>query len=235
MRYKNITKGIFIRRPNRFIAEVKIDEKIHTVHVKNTGRCKEILKEGTTVFLTRSSNPNRKTEYDLVVAEKHRENQHSLLINIDSQIPNDAAEEFLKKGTIFSSDAVIKREVKQGNSRFDFYIEDKDKKAFLEVKGVTQEKDSTALFPDAPTERGVKHIEELISLKKAGFDSYILFVIQMQGISVFRPNDQTHKAFGDALRKAESEGVKILAYDCVITEQSMEINKEIPIDLTHFE
>ena len=130
MRYKNITKGIFVSRPNRFIANVEINNKIKVVHVKNTGRCKEILKEGTTVWLTRSQNPKRKTEFDLVCAEKHRENLPSLLINIDSQIPNDAAEEFLKKGTVFGKDAVIKREVKFSNSRFDFYIEDKDKKAF---------------------------------------------------------------------------------------------------------
>ncbi|MBR2723938.1 MAG: DNA/RNA nuclease SfsA [Ruminococcus sp.] len=232
MKYKNITKGVFIKRPNRFIAEVEIEGKIHSVHVKNTGRCREILKEGTTVYLTRSDNPNRKTEYDLIAAEKHRKNLPSLLINIDSQIPNDATEEFLRKGTIFSQDAIIRREVKQGNSRFDFYIEDKGAKAFLEVKGVTQETDSIALFPDAPTERGVKHIEELITLKKDGYEAYIFFVIQMQEISVLKPNDITHKAFGDALRKAENAGVKILAYDCIVTPDSMVINKTVPIDLT---
>lgn len=232
MKYKNITKGIFLKRPNRFIAQVEIDGKLHTVHVKNTGRCKEILKENTTVYLTRSDNPKRKTEYDLVVAEKHRDNQHSMLINIDSQIPNDVAEELLKNGKIFSPDAVIKREVKQGNSRFDFYIEDKGKKAFLEVKGVTQETNTVALFPDAPTERGLKHIEELISLKKAGFDAYILFVIQMKEISFMKPNDHTHKAFGDALRKAEKEGVKILAFDCIVTPDSIVADKEIPVNLT---
>jgi len=234
MQYKNITKGTFINRPNRFIANVKINDKIHTVHVKNTGRCKELLREGSTVYLTHSDNPKRKTEYDLVVAEKHRENLPFLLINLDSQIPNDATEEFLRKGNIFSPSATIKREVFFGESRFDFYIEDMGKKAFLEVKGVTQEQDGIAYFPDAPTERGVKHIEELISCLKQGFESYILFVIQMKGVSVLRPNDLTHKAFGEALRKAEKAGVTILAYDCIITPQTIVLDRKIPVDLKDY-
>lgn len=232
MKYSNITKATFISRPNRFIAKVEINGKSEVVHVKNTGRCKELLTEGCTVYLYASDNPARKTKYDLVAAEKIRCNQGSLLINLDSQIPNDVAEEFFKKGNIFSQNAVIKREAKYGNSRFDFYIEENGKKIYLEVKGVTQENDGIALFPDAPTERGVKHIEELIKCKKEGYDACILFVIQMKEIEVLRPNDVTHKAFGDALRKAQKEGVRILAFDCIVTPDSITADEEIPVDLS---
>lgn len=231
MRYKNIVRGIFLERPNRFIAQVKIDKEIHTVHVKNTGRCKEILNSGCTVYLACSDNPSRKTKYDLIAAEKQRENLPSLLINIDSQIPNSAAEELLRKGTLFSPDAVIKREVTFKKSRFDFYIEDGKRKIFLEVKGVTQETDGKALFPDAPTQRGVKHIEELIAAQEEGFEAYILFVIQMKGISSFSPNYETHKAFGDALKKAQKAGVKILAKDCIVTPDSMVIDSDVEVIL----
>lgn len=232
LKYSNITTGIFINRPNRFIANVEINGKSELVHVKNTGRCKELLTEGCTVYLCASENPQRKTKYDLVAAEKARYNQGFLLINLDSQIPNDAAEEFFKKGNLFSQNAVIKREVKYGNSRFDFYIEDNGKKIYLEVKGVTQENDGIALFPDAPTERGVKHIEELIKCKKEGYEACILFIIQMKEIKLLRPNDITHKAFGDTLRKAEKEGVKILALDCNVTPDSITADKEIPVVLS---
>ncbi len=218
MKYKKIVKGAFIERPNRFIAKVSIDGNIHTVHVKNTGRCKELLVKGCTVYLSKSDNLLRKTLYDLIAVEKG-----DLLINMDSQIPNFAAEEFIKKGNIFSSAAVIKREVTYKNSRFDLYIEDKGKKAFMEVKGVTLEKDGVALFPDAPTERGVKHINELIAAKKEGYEAYILFVIQMEKVHLFKPNEQMHKAFADALRDAKENGVNIIAVNCVVTENSIEI------------
>lgn len=231
MTYKNIVKGIFISRPNRFIAHVEIDGKEEIVHVKNTGRCKELLTPGCVVYLSVSDNPARKTKYDLIAAEKQRDNLPSLLINLDSQIPNDAAEEYLRKGTIFSENAVIRREVKYGNSRFDFYIEDNGERIFLEVKGVTQEMNGTALFPDAPTERGVKHIEELISCTKDGYKAYILFVIQMKEIDRLIPNDGTHKAFGDALRKAKEAGVEIIAMDSVVTPDSIAIDKEVPVVL----
>ena len=168
MKYKNIVKGRFVERPNRFIAKVEINGKTETVHVKNTGRCRELLQSGNTVYLEKSDNPARKTGYDLVAVEKKRENKADLLINMDSQIPNAAAEEWLRKGNIFSDMAVIRREVKYGNSRFDLYIEDGERRAFLEVKGVTLEKDGVAMFPDAPTERGIKHINELISLVSQG-------------------------------------------------------------------
>ncbi len=231
MIYKNIVKGFFIFRPNRFIAHVEIDGKEEIVHVKNTGRCKELLTPGCVVYLSVSDNPARKTKYDLIAAEKQRDNLPSLLINLDSQIPNDAAEEYFRKGTLFSENAVIRREVKHGNSRFDFYIEDNGERIFLEVKGVTQEMNGTALFPDAPTERGVKHIEELILCTKDGYKAYILFVIQMKEIDRLIPNDGTHKAFGDALRKAKEAGVEIIAMDSVVTPDSIVIDKEVPVVL----
>ena len=231
MKYKNIVKGTYLERPNRFIAYVEICGKTEVVHVKNTGRCAELLKPGCNVYLTLSDNPKRKTKYDLIAAEKERENLPVLLINLDSQAPNDAACEWLEKCGIFSSEAIIKREVKWGNSRFDFYIEYNNRKAFLEVKGVTQERDGTVLFPDAPTLRGVKHIEELIECKKQGFEAYILFIVQMKEVSALRPNDETHKAFGDALRKAKKAGVTILAVDCIVTPDSMTADKQIPVIL----
>lgn len=231
MKYKNIFSGRFIRRPNRFIAKVEIDGTEETVHVKNTGRCRELLTEGCTVYLEKSDNPDRKTKYDLVAAEKIRNGKTNLLVNMDSQVPNAAAEEWLKKGGLFSADAVIRREVTFGDSRFDFYIEDGERKAFLEVKGVTLESDGIALFPDAPTERGVKHIKELISCIESGYEAYILFVIQMKEICLFRPNDKMHPEFGEALRNAESSGVKIIAMDCIVTPDSMEIDMPVETDI----
>lgn len=231
MKYKNVVAGIFKNRPNRFVAEVEIDGKTQMVHVKNTGRCKEILTEGTTVYLASSDNKNRKTEFDLIAAVKKRENLPSILINLDSQIPNCATEEYLKKGELFSPFATIKREVRYGKSRFDFYIEDGERKIFLEVKGVTQESCGKTLFPDAPTERGIKHIEELISCQKDGFEAYILFVIQMKGADNFSPNYEIHKAFGEALKKAAKSGVRILAKDCIVTPDSIVIDSDVPVIL----
>ena len=230
MKYITIVKAKFIERPNRFIAIVELDGRKETVHVKNTGRCKELLPAGATVYLSKSDNPSRKTVFDLVAVEKETD-QGALLINMDSQIPNDVAEEWLKKGKLFTKKAIIKREVKCGNSRFDFYIEDGDRKAFLEVKGCTLEDHGHAKFPDAPTERGVKHIEELIGCVKDGYEAYILFVIQMKGVKDFGPNDDTHKAFGDTLRKAAAAGVRILAYDCIVSPDSLDIDKKVKVKL----
>ena len=227
MKYNNIVKGRFIERPNRFIAKVEIGGVTETVHVKNTGRCRELLVKGTTVYLEKSNNPERKTGYDLIAVLKNGKT----LINMDSQIPNAVTEEWLRKGNLFSKDAVIRREVTHNKSRFDFYIEEGGRKIFLEVKGCTLETDGIARFPDAPTERGVKHINELIDCVNEGFEAYILFVIQMKGINHFEPNDTTHKAFGDALRQAEKSGVKILAYDCIVTPNSIDIDKEIKVKL----
>lgn len=231
MKYKSIASGVFVERPNRFIAKVKIDNKIETVHVKNTGRCRELLISGVKVYLSIADNPLRKTKYDLIAVEKPINNNQTCLINMDSQIPNDIAEEWLKKCGLFSKNAVIKREVTYKKSRFDFYIEEDERKIFLEVKGCTLETDGVARFPDAPTERGVKHINELISCTKEGYEAYILFVIQMKGITHFEPNDATHKAFGDALRKAHNNGVKVLAYDCIVTPESIKIDKEVKVKL----
>lgn len=232
MKYKNITEGIFLSRPNRFIANVLIDGKEEVAHVKNTGRCRELLREGFRVWLEISSNPTRKTKYDLVAAEKEREDLPPLFINLDSQIPNDCAGEWLPKSNLFSEDAKIRREVTYKNSRFDFSVEEKDGRiSFLEVKGVTQEINGKVLFPDAPTERGVKHIEELIKAKEEGFGAYILFVIQMKGIKSLSPNDETHKAFGDALRKAHKAGVRILAVDSIVTPDSIVIDEFVPVVL----
>ena len=232
MRYENIEKGIFINRPNRFIANVNVGGKEEVVHVKNTGRCKELLLDGTSVYLNRSDNEERKTKYDLVAVEKNTENG-TLLINMDSQIPNDVAEEWLKRGELFSKNAKIQREVKYKNSRFDFYVEDGNRKAFLEVKGVTLERNGVAYFPDAPTERGIKHLTELIDAKENGYESYVLFIIQMDEIDLFKPNDETHKAFGDALRNAENKGVKILAYNSTVTPNSIEIKDPVLVDLKY--
>lgn len=226
MKYENIVKGVFLSRPNRFIARVLIDGEEETVHVKNTGRCRELLTDRAEVFLSRSSNPERKTKYDLIAVKKGDK-----LINMDSQIPNDVAGEWLKKGNLFSEDAIIKREVTYGKSRFDFYIEDGEDRIFLEVKGVTLENEGVAMFPDAPTERGVKHINELVSAVENGYKGYILFVIQMEEVHLFKPNDITHKAFGDALRQAQKTGVEIIAMNCKVTENSIEIYKEIKVEL----
>ena len=229
MKYHRIKQAEFISRPNRFIANVLVDGVAETVHVKNTGRCRELLSPGCTVYLEGADNPSRKTRYDLVAVEKIRESAPPLIVNIDSQIPNSAAEEWLKKGELFSEQAVIKREYTYGASRFDFRIEDKGKISFLEVKGVTLEINGVVLFPDAPTERGVKHIRELIRAKQEGFGAYILFVIQMKEVYEFRPNDITHPEFGDALREAEEAGIKLLAYDCIVTPDSMTIDKPVRI------
>ena len=199
--------------------------------MKNTGRCRELLQEGNKVYLSIADNPNRKTKYDLIAVEKRREEKEPLLVNMDSQIPNDVTEEWLRKGILFSKEARVRREVKYGNSRFDFYIEDGERKAFLEVKGVTLEEDGIASFPDAPTERGIKHIRELMQCLQEGYEAYILFVIQMKEITKFRPNDKTHPAFGEALREAQKAGVKIMAVDCLVTAESIEADAPVFVKL----
>lgn len=231
MKYKNVIKGKFISRPNRFIANVEINGNEEKVHVKNTGRCKELLIPGCTVYLSVSDNPNRKTAYDLIATEKMIDSDNFILINMDSQIPNDIAEEWLKIGDLFSKDAFIYREVTEGSSRFDFYIEDGQRKAFLEVKGCTLEKSGVAMFPDAPTERGVKHIKELVRCLKRGYEAYILFVIQMKGVHEFSPNDDMHMEFGEALRTAEREGVKIIAMDCLVSYDFIQIDSPVKVRL----
>ena len=180
------------------------------------------------VYLFVSDNPNRKTKYDLIAVEKETD-RGILLVNMDSQVPNDVVAEWLQKSKLFSNNAVIKREVKFGSSRFDFYVEDGERKAFIEVKGVTLENDGVVSFPDAPTERGVKHINELISCLEQGFEAYIIFVVQMKSVCYFEPNVTNHKEFADVLNIAYKKGVKILTFDCNVTPDSIEIDEKVPI------
>lgn len=229
MKYNKVIKGCFISRPNRFIAKVNINGATETVHVKNTGRCSELLVPGCVVYLSESDNVLRKTKYDLIAVEKERENKSSLLINMDSQIPNYVAEEFLNKTDIFGKCFKIKREVTYSNSRFDLFVDMGERKAFVEVKGVTLERNGTALFPDAPTLRGVKHINELIKAVRDGYEAYIFFVIQMDEIDFFTPNVDMHPEFANALKKAVDAGVKILAYNCFVTNDSININRKVSV------
>lgn len=226
MKYENIQVGTFLSRPNRFIAMVALNGKEEVCHVKNTGRCKELLVPGAEVYLEKSKNPNRKTAYDLIGVDKN-----GICINMDSQAPNKVACEWLKnQGWDY-----IKPEYKYGNSRIDFYMERKlpngIEKALMEVKGVTLEEEGIVRFPDAPTERGIKHIEELIEAKRQGYQTYILFVIQLKGVRHFEPNDATHPAFGEALRKASRAGVEILAYDCQVKPDFLAIDAPVDVHL----
>ncbi len=227
MKYKNIVNGKFQSRPNRFIAMVDIDGKVETCHVKNTGRCKELLLPGAEVYLEKSGNPNRKTAYDLVGVKKGK-----VLINMDSQAPNQAVKEWLEKEVYFKNITYLKPECKYGNSRVDFYLETaEERKIFIEVKGVTLEEEGVARFPDAPTLRGIKHMKELEQAVQQGYEAYILFVIQMKGIKWFEPNDRTHLEFGDTLRQVAKNGVGVLAYDCSITKESVELDMPVEVRL----
>ena len=229
MKYENVKNGIFISRPNRFIAEVEIDGEIKICHVKNTGRCKELLIPGVKVILEHSNNPTRRTEYDLIAVYKDK-----MLINVDSQAPNKVFGEWITRSGFFKNVTFVKPEYTYGKSRFDFYIEAKSKKILAEIKGVTLENDGILLFPDAPTERGVKHIRELIEAKANGFDSFIFFIIQMKNCKYFAPNRETHKEFADSLAEAYSKGVGVYALTCNVTEDSIEINDFAPINLNAY-
>lgn len=226
MNYENIVEGIFLSRPNRFIAHVNINGKEEICHVKNTGRCKELLQPGVTVYLEGNNNPLRKTKYSLIGVKKG-----DVLINMDSQAPNKVVHEWLQKGNLFPKATLIKPETRYGNSRFDFYIEEDDRRIFMEVKGVTLEEDGVVRFPDAPTERGVKHVEELCRAVEEGYEAYVFFVIQMNNVKYFTPNIDTHKAFGDALKIANTCGVHILAYDCIVSEDSLVISNPVEVRL----
>lgn len=215
MKYKNTVSANFIDRPNRFIAHVKFNGEVHTVHVKNTGRCKELLLPDTNVILEKSHNPNRKTLYDLVSVYK----QGIGWVNIDSQMPNQLVMEWLKKQSVDD----IKPEYTYGKSRIDFYFETGEQKCLLEVKGVTLEKDKIAYFPDAPTKRGVKHLRELAEAAKVGYQCYLAFVIQMENIYEVRPNMDTDPEFGAALEEAKAAGVKVLMLPCKVREDEIEI------------
>ena len=225
MKYSNIVPGIFLRRPNRFIAHIQIGGKEEICHVKNTGRCKELLPAGAQVFCQMSDNPNRKTKYDLITVKKG-----DRLINMDSQAPNTAAGEWLAGGGLGNISG-LKAESVHGDSRYDFSFIKEGKKCFLEVKGVTLENDGVCAFPDAPTQRGAKHITGLKNAAKEGFGAYVLFVIQMENVKYLHPNDVTDPAFGQALREAAAAGVQILAMDCRVTEDSMTIQNPVDIQL----
>ncbi|MCI5901442.1 MAG: DNA/RNA nuclease SfsA [Blautia sp.] len=226
MKYKDTKKAVFLSRPNRFIAQVMLQGREETVHVKNTGRCRELLIPGAEVILEESRNPARKTRFDLICVKK--ENQW---VNIDSQMPNKLVREWLPGNGGFSEDANIRMEKAFGNSRFDLYVEDHGQKVYIEVKGVTLEENHTALFPDAPTLRGIKHIEELIKCKEQGYGAWLIFVIQMGGVRQLEPNWKTHPQFGQTLRKAAACGVKILAVDCQVGEKEIVIRSSVPVNL----
>ena len=225
MRYDNMVPGKFLARPNRFIAHVEIDGQTEVVHVKNTGRCRELLPPGAEVWCQRSSNPNRKTKYDLITVCKG-----SRLINMDSQAPNIAAKEWLLQGGLGQIDE-LKAESFHGDSRYDFTFLKDGKRCFLEVKGVTLENDGICAFPDAPTERGAKHLRGLAEAAKDGFGAYVLFVIQMSNVTYLHPNDATDPRFGTALREAAGAGVQVLAVDCQVTFDTMTIGEIVPVEL----
>lgn len=225
MKYSDMTPGTFLSRPNRFIAHVQIGDQTEVVHVKNTGRCRELLSVGAQVWCQKSSNPARKTKYDLITVQKGNR-----LINMDSQAPNRAAEEWLRSGGLGEIED-LRPETVHGDSRFDFSFRKNGRLCFLEVKGVTLEGDGVCAFPDAPTQRGAKHLRGLAEAAREGFGAYVLFVIQMEDVKYLHPNDETDPAFGQALREAAEAGVEILAMDCEITVDEMQIRQRVPVKL----
>lgn len=226
MIYNRMVLGTFLERPNRFIAYVEVEGRKETVHVKNTGRCAELLQTGARVYLQESDNPDRKTKWDLIAVEKG-----SRMVNMDSQIPNKVVKEWLEAGHLFENITRIQPEFTYGNSRFDLYVEADGKRIFIEVKGVTLEQDGVVRFPDAPSDRAVKHVEELKAAVKEGYEAYVFFVIQMKDVRYFTPNMDTHPAFGEALRDAARAGVHVLAYDCEVSSDRIAIADIVPVVL----
>lgn len=229
LNYDAIHEGIFRARPNRFIAHVEINGRIERCHVKNTGRCRELLVPGAKVYLHQPRAlpaSQRATKYDLTAVWKGEQ-----LINMDSQAPNKVFAEYMRSGRYREDITLIKPETKYGGSRFDFYVETGKSKIFIEVKGVTLEENGVALFPDAPTERGVKHLNDLAQCIHDGYKAQVVFIIQMKGISHFKPNNRTHAAFGEALAKAAAEGVAVLALDCAVTPHSLTIGDPVPVEI----
>lgn len=226
MRYGKVVTGSFVSRPNRFIAYCEIDGSVEKVHVKNTGRCKEILVPGAKAVLAESDNPDRKTRFDLIAAYKG-----DILINIDSQAPNKAFGEFLRESDILPEGSVIRPEFTHGDSRFDFHVDTPEGEIYIEVKGVTLEHDGLCSFPDAPTERGVKHLRGLMRCIDEGHSAWAVFVVQMRGMKSFTPNYATHEEFGKVLEEAESKGVRVLVFQCDVTEDSMTVVDDM---LPHF-
>ena len=225
--YDNMIEAIFIKRPNRFIAHCLLGNEEVKVHVKNTGRCKELLIPGARVYLQSNDDPNRKTKYSLISVQKGER-----LVNMDSQVPNKVVYQALINNIvtlpgITEEITYLKGEQTYQHSRFDFYFETKRQKGFIEVKGVTLEENEVVLFPDAPTERGLKHIYELIEAKKEGYLAYVFFLVQMNDVKYFTPNTKTHKEFGEALTLAKSQGIEIIVYDSLVTKEGIQINKPV--------
>ena len=237
MTYRNVCPARFIARPNRFIARVEVDGKEETVHVKNTGRCRELLVPGCTVWLEESAALHRKTRFDLIAVEKLRPGRPPLFINMDAQAPNKVFGEWMREGLGAGSGlprpSLLRPETTWGNSRFDFYWEASEtgRSGFVEVKGCTLEEDGLALFPDAPTLRGVKHLRELIACHAQGYEAAVCFVIQTSGMDAFSPNDRTHPEFGAALREASAAGVVVLAVECAAAPDSLTITDAVPVRL----
>lgn len=245
--YNHIVQGIFIERLNRFIARVKISGREEVCHVKNTGRCKELLIAGCKIYLEKSDNPNRKTQYDLIGVVKEcadsQGNKFYRMVNMDSQITNQVAYDWIMDGGLGGKPVFLKREVTFGNSRFDIYGEfiktrdseqageDSVRKVFVEVKGVTLETDGVVRFPDAPTERGLKHIRELIRCREQGYEAYVVFIIQMCGVKYFEPNDAAQPEFRKALLAAKNAGVNIIALECRVTEKDIWAAGEVTVNL----
>ena len=226
MHYQHIEKARFLSRPNRFIAHVDLNGRTEVCHVKNTGRCRELLVPGAAVYLERAANPARKTKYDLIAVEKG-----GLLINMDAQAPNRVFGEWAAAGHFLPDVTLVKPEYTWEDSRFDFLLKDAQGEFFVEVKGVTLEEDGQCRFPDAPTERGVKHLHGLLRASQQGIRTAVFFVIQMKGPTSFRPNDDTHPAFGNALREAAEAGVGVYAYDCLVSPDSLQIDAPVPVIL----
>lgn len=224
MRYDKVRPGIFLRRLNRFLAEVELDGRTELCHVKNTGRLNGLLVPGTEAYVQSADTAGRKTAFDLIAVRRDGQ-----VINVDSQIPNAVVEEALRDGRILQELSFLKREVTFEKSRFDFYAEYGEKKAFLEVKGVTQAASGTARFPDAPTERGIRHLKELCRCLEYGYEAYVVFVIPRKGIWRMEPDWATHAAFGEALVEAQQSGVRLLAYDCVVQPAGIVLDQEIPV------
>ena len=225
MKYGYVADAVFLQRPNRFIAQVLLHGQEETVHVKNTGRCKELLVPGAKVYLEKGKNPARKTAWDLIAVEKG-----DRLINMDSQLPNKVAEEWLAQGG-FGHFSQLFREQTWGASRLDFCLKDSHRIKYVEVKGVTLEEGGKVYFPDAPTARGVKHLEELTRIRREGMEAAVLFVVQMDGVTAFSPNDATDPAFGDALRRAKDAGVEMAAIDCLVRPEEVTPGQRVPVVL----
>ena len=235
MHYQSVRKGIFLDRPNRFIAHVDLEDGPVVCHVKNTGRCRELLLPGSAVWVQDfgPEHTGRKTRYDLIAVEKKRADRPSLLINMDSQAPNKVFQEWAEQGSFLPGLTMLRPEHVYHSSRFDFYYETATgDRGFVEVKGVTLEENGTAAFPDAPTQRGIKHLDELGAAVAEGYKAHVCFVLQMEGMTRFCPNERTHPAFGEALRRAASRGVEVFSVECAVTPDALNICRPVPLSLS---